>query len=155
MPPSKPTAQQEQLSQTLHRTMQYLDYRQMQLAMLQFAGVIAKPCFEGWNFFKMRFEQVMVKHYGGLVTSDFERRMNDDANMLMWCYMNFYAVFMARPGARARAVGRGATPRGGPPFRRRCSRTPAARSSRRRSSAGTCSASAKSTSCPATRCASW
>jgi len=36
----------------------------------------------------------MRQNYAGLVGSDFERRMNDDADTLMRCFINFYAVFM-------------------------------------------------------------
>ena len=82
------------LRANIRRTMQYLHYRQTQLDMLQFAGVAAEPCLAGWNLFKVRFEQVMRRHYAGLVGSDFERRMNDDADGLMRCFLNFFAVFM-------------------------------------------------------------
>jgi len=87
------TEDDDALKSSIQEALQYLHYRQMQLDMLQFVGIVREPCMVGWNTFKVRFEQVLRRHYPGLVSAEFERRM-EDADTLLRCYMNFYAVFM-------------------------------------------------------------
>ena len=71
----------------------HLYYRQMQLDMLQYCGIINRPSTVGWQFFARQFEQTLRKNYPGLVGADFMRVM-EDAETLLHCFMNFYAVFM-------------------------------------------------------------
>ena len=77
----------------IKRVYRYLYQRQMQLDMMQYAGILTKPCLTGWKYFVRQFEQTLRKHYPGIVGPSFERIMEDAGTMLR-CFVNFYAVFM-------------------------------------------------------------
>ena len=58
MTPPLPRAQ-------IKKVYRYLYMRQMQLDMMQYTGILAKPCLMGWKYFVRQFEQTLRKHYPG------------------------------------------------------------------------------------------